>query len=116
MPVKATTHAVEHSTFAVTAAFTDEDGDAVAPSSVTWRLEDDSGRIINSRSAVSVTPASSVTIVLTGADLDILDQSNESEIRRLIISAVYTSSLGAGLSLSESYEFRVLNTNALMKA
>ena len=113
MPVKATAYAVERSTFVVSAAFTDETAASVTPSSITWRLEDDSGRTINSRSAVTVTPASSITIVLSGADLQLLDQDNESEIRRLTIEALYTSSLGAGLSLSDSYEFKVMNTNAL---
>ena len=113
MPVQATIYAVEKSTLAVSAAFTDEAAAAVTPSGVTWRLEDDYGRTINSRSAVSATPASTVVIVLTGDDLQLLDQNNEHELRRLIMDAVYDSSLGTGLKLSESYEFRVINTNAL---
>ena len=113
MPVKATAYAVERSTFVVSAAFTDETAAAVTPSSITWRLENDYGRTINSRSAVSATPASTVVIVLTGDDLQLLDQNNEHELRRLIMDAVYDSSLGTGLKLSESYEFRVINTNAL---
>lgn len=113
MPVKATSYAVEKSTYAVSAAFTDEDGAAVTPNSVTWRLEDDYGRTINSRTAQSVTPGESVTIVLSGDDLLLFDQDNDSEIRRLIIDAPYNSSLGSNLSNSECYEFRVLNTNAI---
>jgi hypothetical protein len=114
MPISASISAVEKSTFVVTAAFADEDGAAVTPSSITWRLESDSGATINSRSAVVVTsPAASINIVLSGDDLSLINQENDSEIRRLIIIAFYTSSLGAGLPLSDSYEFRVLNTNAL---
>ena len=113
MPIKATTYAVEKSTYAVVVAFTDEDGAAVTPNSVIWRLEDDYGRTINNRTAQSVTPGGSVAIVLSGDDLQLLDQDNESEIRRLIIDAPYNSSLGSNLSNSEGYEFRVLNTNAV---
>ena len=113
MPVKAQIHAVERSTLVITAAFTDELNSPVTPTSVAWRLESDSGAIINNRSNVSLTPAPSVKIVLTGADLDVLVNTNDSELRRLILTAVYNSSNGVGLSLSESYEFQVLNTNAV---
>ena len=113
MPVKAQIHAVEKSTLVITAVFTDELGLPVTPTSVAWRLESDSGATINNRSNVSLTPAPTVKIVLTGADLDVLVNTNDSELRRLILTAVYSSSNGVGLSLSESYEFQVLNTNAV---
>lgn len=114
MPVNANIVAVELSTFVITAAFIDEDGAAVVPSSISWTLQDVSGNIINNRTSVSVTPASTITIVLAGNDLALLDQKNDSELRRIIITAAYTSSLGSGLPLSDSYEFRVLNTNAIV--
>ena len=63
--------AIEQSTYVITASFTDETGAAVVPNSVTWTLVNGDGQVVNSRSAVSVTPASSVTIVLSGDDLDL---------------------------------------------
>ena len=113
MPVKAQIHAVEKSTLVITATFTDELDQPVTPNSISWRLEGETGATINNRSNVTVTPAPSVKIVLTGADLDVLVQTNDSELRRLILTALYNSSNGVGLSLSESYEFQVLNTNAV---
>ena len=113
MPVKATIHAVERSTLVVTAAFTDAAAQPVTPDSIAWRLEDDRGNVVNNRQDQVLAPAESVQIVLTGADLQLNGDTNESELRRLIIDSLYTSSHGAGLSLSDSYEFRVLNTNTV---
>jgi hypothetical protein len=116
MPVSATTHAVERSTFVVHATFTDEDGAAVTPDALAWSLEDPAGNTINGRSNVSKAPAAAIDIVLAGDDLQLLDQTNESEIRRLILTGTYLSSLGANMPLADSLEFRVLNTNALRPA
>lgn len=114
MPTQLTDYAVEQSTFAVVAAFTDEDGDAVVPSAITWTLCDDSGVIINSRQDVAVgVPASSIAIVLSGDDLQVLDESNDFEIRYLEISAVYDSDIGSDLPLKDRAEFKVINLQSI---
>jgi len=114
MPTQLTDYAVEKSTFAVQAAFTDEDDDAVVPDSITWSLCDPDGTIINSRQDVSVSsPASTTTIVLSGDDLQLLDQDNDYETRYLEISAVYDSDIGQNLPLNDRAEFRVINLKSI---
>ena len=71
MPTTIATKAVEGSTYVVTAAFTDEDGDTVVPATVTWTLTDISGNVVNNREDVALTPAISVDIVMYGDDLKI---------------------------------------------
>ena len=93
-----TVTATESSTYIVNATFTDEEGDPLTPTSLTWTLTDDEGNVINSRSAVVVSsPASSNDIVLSGDDLD----PGDSEQADLIFTtnATYNSSLGSGLPL-----------------
>ena len=109
MPTSLTEYAVEKSTFAVQCDFTDEDGDAVTPDSVSWSLVDPDGNVINSLSDQSETPASSVTIVLSGDDLQLLNQYYDYETRYLEVSAVYDSDIGNNLPLKDRAEFRVIN-------
>jgi len=114
MPTELTDYAVEKSTFAVQAVFTDEDGAAVTPDSITWTLVDPAGNIINSLEDQAVgTPASTVTIVLSDDDLQLLDQDNAHEQRYLEISAIYDSSLGNDLPLKDRAEFKVLNLKSI---
>ena len=78
------------STLIITLAFTDEDGVAVAPATATWKLTDSSETVINSRSAVAISPlAASVDIVLHGADLAKTDDSR----RVLTVTGTYDSDL-----------------------
>jgi hypothetical protein len=98
----------ERSTGVVIAAFTDDAGTAVVPSSITWTLTDTFGTVVNSRSAVSVlTPAASVDIVLSGADLAL--PSNLHTTRVLTIEAVYTSSAGTDLPLKEEATITIVD-------
>jgi len=95
----------EKSTYVITASFFQEDDTSVVPESITWTLTDDSGTVINDRSQVSVTPASSVNIVLTGDDLAI---GGSSKKRIVTIEAVYNSSLyGDGLTLKKAASFTI---------
>jgi hypothetical protein len=114
MPARATDYAVEGSTFAITVSFKDEDGSAVTPSAITWSLYNTSGAVVNSRQAVAVAaPSSTITIVLSGNDLALESESASSERRRLLVSATYNSDLGSGLTMADSFEFKVLNTNVI---
>ena len=90
--------ALEDSTYVVTAAFTDEDGSAVVPNTVTWSLKDKSGTVVNERTAVDETPASSVDIVLSGDDLDPGTPDSDVGVILLTVTAPYDSALGSGLS------------------
>lgn len=87
--IKASEKVPEEGSAVFTAAFTDEDGAAVTPNAgLTWTLTDASGNVINSRSAVALTTASSVTIKLSGDDLVIGQNGTE---RHLLIQGTYAS-------------------------
>lgn len=104
--------AVEKSTLALIISFTDEDGSAVTPKTATWTLTDDNGDVINSREQVNIASLdTSVTVVLSGDDLQILsgEASDELATRRFLIEATYDSSLGSDLPLNESCAFPVRN-------
>jgi hypothetical protein len=114
MPIQLT-EVNEKSTLVVTAAFTDENGDAVVPDSVTWTLTDPAGSVINGRNRVAVTPAASVTIVLSGDDLALssTEASQTRGGRTILIEAAYTGDLGAGLPIKEAASFTIINLRAV---
>lgn len=100
------TEAIEQSTYAVSVAFYDENGDSVTPNSgLTWSLLNRAGSVVNSRGTVSITSAGTVTIVLYGADLDISDGYE----RSLLVQGTYSSSLGTALPLKEEARFRIVD-------
>lgn len=102
---KLAVEAVEQSTFVVTVSFTDETGAAVTPNAgLTWTLTDRHGTVINSRSAVSITPGESVEIVLSGNDLDF---DGADALRLLTVQGTYNSDAGNNLPLKEEVEFVV---------
>jgi len=106
MTVKVSVRAGEESTYFVDADFTDEDDVAVVPNSITWSLRTASGIIVNGRSAVSVTPAASITIVLFGDDLALNGDSDTRE-RFVTIEATYNSTLGNNLPLVDEAAFEI---------
>lgn len=97
----------EKGTFTIPVSFTDENGDAVIPDSITYsvsRVLDDS--IVNSLENVSVvTPAASVNITLSGDDLAILTDSDTE--RELTIKIVYDSDIGNNLPQNEYDTFDI---------
>lgn len=110
---KLTTDAPEKGTFPVDLAFTDENGDAVSPDTLTWTLTDMDGTVINSREDVAVSsPSSSETITLSGDDLALSSEDSEYEERMLIIKGTYTSDLGSGLPLRGGVIFSVVKVES----
>lgn len=97
MPKVLSALAPERGTYVIDVSFFDENEASVVPNSVTWTLTDALGTVINSRTEVSATPAATVSIVLSGDDLDIDDTST----RNLTVEALYTSNLGVNLPLKE---------------
>jgi len=107
MPVTLSTHAVEESTYIITAAFTDEDDNAVSPNTLTWTLTDTGGNVINDRQAENVdSPSSSEDIVLSGDDLQITGDSDNGR-RILTVEATYDSNAGSDLPLKDSCKFQI---------
>jgi len=110
MTIVLPTKAKEGSTYIVTVSFKDEDGEAETPTAITWTLTDSDGTVINSREDVSVSPASTINIVLSGDDLQIVSENVSSPTRRVLtIEAVYNSTLGNNLPLKEQIEFNIDN-------
>jgi hypothetical protein len=113
MPTTLTTEAVEQSTFAIVAAFTDDAGAAVVPNSgLTWTLTDVAGNVVNSRDAVSISSASTITIVLHGADLA-LSSSFRDNKRLLTIEGTYNSSLGSNLEIRDQVLFTIADLGSV---
>ena len=104
MPTTITTQAIEESTYVVTFTFKDEDGVAMTPNSITEKLTDLSGTVINSISR-SVTPASVLTIVYTGDDLTLSEGVGRK--RLCTVSGTYDSSYGTSLSYVETAKFEI---------
>lgn len=104
-------HAVEKSTYVITATCKDEDGNDVVPSLMTWTLTDESGTVINSRENVSVaTPAAETDILLQGLDLAIQSGETSGTVGRVFsVYAEYNSVLGSGLPLRGEVRFYIDN-------
>ena len=109
-------NAQERSTYVITIGFKDEDGQDVIPTSAAWTLTDEDGTVINSRQDETITPlAASVDVVLTGADLAVdTGFAGAAQERTFTVEAVYTSSLGSGLTLKAACKFNVENLIAVV--
>lgn len=93
--------ATENSTYVIALTCYDEAGSAMTPTSCAWTLTDMAGNVVNSRSAVALTPSTSMKVVLLTGDLDYGEPNLVG--RFLTVSAVYTSTYGTGLSLKDEF-------------
>ena len=101
-------HVIERGTLVLDITFYDETSAEVVPNSgLTWKLTDANGDIVNSRSSVSVTPASTVTIALTGADFELDSAVYLGNRRYLSFTGTYDSSAGSGLALRGKQEIEI---------
>ena len=108
MPLTLSTHAMEKSSYIITATFTDEDGDAVIPATIKWTLSTAKGVIVNGRENVAVAvPAAEVEVLLSGEDLKILSGEVNQAVRLFTVNATYDSALGIGLPLKGAIRFIV---------
>lgn len=105
------TPAIDGSTYVVRFAFADEDGVAVVPETLEWRLENRIGRIINDRDWDSIAPGETVDILLSGDDLYYEDGGE----RVVTIRGTYNSSAGSGLPLTGEARFLVTNLQGIRK-
>jgi hypothetical protein len=97
---------IEGSTARVQATFRDADKALVTPNALLWKLTDEDGNIINSRNRQVVSPATTVTVALSGKDLQIIDNLDSGK-RIFTIEGDYDSALGSGLPIKEALEFSV---------
>lgn len=86
-------NAIDQSTYFVEAAFQDEEGVPVVPSTLSWSLYDGDGDIVNSKLDEAITPAASVTICLSGNDL-IHAGDLPKDFRCVLFKGTYTSTFG----------------------
>ena len=108
MPKLLSKKAAEEGTYIITAEFIDDDGDSVAPDTLTWTLTDSSGTVINSRTSVSVSsPTASEDIVLSGDDLALQSGESGDTMRILTIQATYDSDAGTDLPLNDAAYFYI---------
>lgn len=105
MPTTITTKAEEGSTYIIRVAFKDEDGNAVMPDTVYWKLTDSDGNVINSRNVVSVTPGLTVDITLSGDDLVVVSGKGSNKMRVITVWGIYDSDLGNNLPYKDACRF-----------
>ena len=96
----------EQSTILYVATFTDEEGAAITPDTVSYSLTDTKGNVVNSLDGVALSPALEVNIVLSGADLVVSDTFYNND-RVLTVEATYSSTIGTGLPLKMEALFAV---------
>ena len=108
MPITITDTANEKSTFALELAITDENGDPLTPNTLTWTLTNLAGNVINERAGIEIaTPASTVTVVLSGDDLALPERA--APLRVVTLEGTYDSDLGNDLPLKEEVQFPIRN-------
>lgn len=114
MPLTLTEHAIEQSSYIITATFTDEGGNSVVPATIEWTLSTAAGVVVNSRENVAVAvPASETEILLSGDDLKILSGEVNQAVRLFTVIATYDSALGLDLPLKGSIRFIVDNLRVI---
>ena len=92
MPITVSEHAREEGTFPLIVTPTYKSGTVdvgFKPNTALWTLSDTAGIVINSRSAVSLTAASSMNIVLQGDDLAITGTVRKTV--KLLVEGTYNS-------------------------
>jgi len=99
--------ATKQGVFVVTFTFTDAAGTAIVPNVADWTLQDRAGVTMNGRIAVSITPASSVSITLEGNDL--VSTDGVDEWRVFLVEYEYDSTEGTDLPMSGKALFKIVS-------
>ena len=101
--------APEQGTYIVQVTCLDENNAPVVPNAgLNWTLTDAKGTVVNSRSGVVLTPASTFNIVLSGEDLA-MGGSYFKRARKLLVQGTYDSTLGSNLPFSAEMTFNIAN-------
>lgn len=108
MPTQLSIVPTEESTLVITAAYFDEDDNAITPKTGTWTLSDANGNVINERENVAISGLStSNNIVLSGDDLAITVSTGFERVFTLKIT--YDSNYGNDLPLNQEAVFSIEN-------
>lgn len=96
----------ENGTIKISVSFTDEDGSAATPKTLTKTLTDSAGTIMNSIDGVAVSSlSSSMVFMLSGDDLGIPDST---KLRRnFLLKGTYDSSNGTDLAIVVEVVFNI---------
>ena len=103
--------AIEQGTYSIDVSFTDEAGEPVTPNAgLKWSLvKSDRATIVNAREDVDIAvPASTVTVILSGADLT-GDTGRVITWRYLVIEGTYDGSLGTDLPIKDHVQFPIVD-------
>ncbi len=92
---------VAGSTGVISASFTDEDDNAVIPNTLNYSLYN-SGSIVNSKEKISITPDSTINIILSG--LDLIPGTTY-----IIVEGTYDSTYGNDLPIKQWECFKVVD-------
>lgn len=111
MPTRLVDRAVEDSTYIVVASFYENTPNGKVPIvpnvGLTWKLVDEDGVVVNGRTAVPITPAIEVYIVLKGADLAV---SGNHPVRRAVtVVGTYDGFFGNNLPIIDEAVFQIFN-------
>jgi len=113
MPTTLTIKAEEESTYIIRVTFKDEDGNAVVPDTIYWKLTDSDGNVINSRDVESVVVASTIDITLSGDDLAVVTGKGSNKKRVLTIWGLYDSDVGYNLPYKDACKFFLKDLTAV---
>jgi hypothetical protein len=81
-------------------SFADDAGDAVVPDPLTYTLQNGDGDVVDSRDGVVLTPATSVTVVLSATCNSLLTDASRKRV--MIIDWTYTSDAGSGIAAGDA--------------
>jgi len=114
MPITLSKQAHEKGTYILTFNFTDDNGTATNPETLTWTLTDSAGNVINSREDESVSnPTSSEDVVLSGDDLALQTGESGKVARIVTVEATYDSFSGLDLPLRDYAIFYIVDLKAV---
>ena len=114
-PFQLNTKAVRGSSFVINMIPKDEDGTAITPDSLEYTLTDPDGNVINSLSGISLTPSTSIDLMLSGDDLEFesAEEGAYEVIRIITVTGVYDSAVELNVPLIDSATFYVVDPNKL---
>lgn len=104
----------ERSTVRFTVTLTDDAGDLIMPNDdLTWTLQDMKGNVVNNRTSVALASASTVVIILHGADLALDDSLYFGTMRVLKFTCTYDNSAGNGLEFADELYFTITDLKSV---